>query len=199
MSREAIQKTIEELLRAPAEMKNKLPRALEEIDAYGVGRALDENPDLMFRMLSQLRRADAARVLRDLPGAADRFSDVLWQGIGSRAGQSPAMNALLARAERAIHVNIEASDSPFQCHFVVQNGTIAGGSGLLHFKDEDFRFMGPTETLVGLFIGDLPLMLSNLQLQTAGHSGWMSRVGPIMREVTRLLKGQDGSKTGSGI
>ena len=199
MSREAIQKTLEELLRAPAEIKNKLPGALEEIGKYGVGKALDENPDLMFRMLTQLRRADAARVFRDLPGAADRFSDLLWQGIGSRAGQSPAMKALLARAKRAIHVNMEASDSPFQCHFAVQNGNIAGGSGLLHFKDEDFRFMGPTETLMGLVIGDLPLGLSNLQLQTAGHSGWMSRVGPIMREVARLLKGEDEGKTGSGI
>jgi hypothetical protein len=72
---------------------------------------------------------------------------------------------------------------------MVKKGKITGGSGLLHFKDEDFRFMGPTETLMGLFIGDLPLGFSNLQLQTAGHSGWMSRIGPIMREIAKLLKG----------
>lgn len=198
MSREAMIKTLDELLRAPAEMKNKLPRALEEIGAYGIGKAMDENPDLMFRMFTQLRRADAARVFRDLPGAAAGFSEILWQGIGSRASRSPALSALLARAEREIHVNIEASDSPFQCHFSVQNGKITGGPGLLHFKDEDFRFMGPTETLMGLFIGDLPLGFNNLQLQTAGHSGWMSRVGPIMREVAKLIKADDGDKTRSG-
>ena len=60
---------------------------------------------------------------------------------------------------------------------------------MLHFKDEDFRFMGPTETLLGLFLGDLHLGFSNLQLQTAGHSGWSSRVNPIMREISKLLKG----------
>ena len=106
------------------------------------------------------------------------------QSRNHRAAQS-----LLEKAERDIHVNIEAADSPFQCHFIVEKGKIKGGSGLLPFKEEDFRFMGPTETLMGLFIGDLPLGFSNLQLQTAGHSGWMSRVGPIMREISKLLKG----------
>ncbi len=197
MSREAIKKTLDELLRAPAELKNKLPRALEEIEKYGIANAWDENPDLVFRMLTQLRRADAAKVFRDVPGAADRFCGLLWEGIASRAAQSGAAKGLLARAERPFKVNIEASDSPFRCHFAVQDGAIAGGAGLLHFKDEDFRFMGPTETLMGLFIGDLALGFSNLQLQTAGHSGWMSRVGPIMREVARLIKGEAG-KTGSG-
>jgi hypothetical protein len=185
-----IKKTIEELLRAPAEVKNKLPRALEEIDKYGITNALNENPDFLYRVFSQLRKADAARVFIQIAKAADKFSDLLWEGIGFRAEQSPGMKSLLTKAERDIQVNIEASDSPFRCHFIVKGGKITGGSGLLHFKDEDFRFMGPTETLMGLFIGDLPLGFSNLQLQTAGHSGWMSRVGPIMREISGLLKGQ---------
>jgi hypothetical protein len=197
MSGEAIRKTIEELLRAPAEMKNKLPGALEAIRNYGIGKSLDENPDFLFRTFTQLRRADAARVFRDVAGAADRFCDLLWQGIGFRMTQSAAAKALLAKAERSFRVNLEASDSPFRCHFEVQNGKMTGGSGLVHFKDENFRFMGPTETLISLFLGDLPLGFGNLQLQTAGHSGWMSRVGPVMREVARLLKGEDG-KTGSG-
>jgi hypothetical protein len=201
MSSDAIKKTIEELLRAPAELKNKLPQALEEIGKYGVGKALDENPDFLCRLLTQLRKADAARVFAHVSEATDKLSDLLWGGISVRAGQSQSMEAVLTKAERDIHVNIEASDSPFQCHFMVKKGKITGGSGLLHFKDEDFRFMGPTETLMGLFIGDLPLGFSNLQLQTAGHSGWMSRVGPIMQEIAKLLKAtQDAvGKTGSGI
>ncbi len=184
-----IRETIEELLRAPAEVKNKLARTLEEIGKYGVEKALKENPDFLYRVLIQLRKADAARVFIQVSKAADKFSDLLWQGIGSQAQQSQTMKSLLIKAERDIQVNIEASDSPFQCHFMIKGGKITGGSGLLHFKDEDFRFMGATETLMGLFIGDLPLGFSNLQLQTAGHSGWMSRVGPIMREVSRLVKG----------
>jgi hypothetical protein len=189
MSSNTIQKTIEELLRASAELKNKLPRALEEVGKYGIEKTLDESPDFLCRLLTQLRKADAARVFSGGSGVMDNLSNLLWSGISSRVGRSPSMKSLLEKAERDIHVNIEASDSPFQCHFIVEKGTITGGSGLLHFRDEDFRFMGPTETLMGLFIGDLPLGFSNLQLQTAGHSGWMSRVGPIMREIAKLLKG----------
>jgi hypothetical protein len=113
----------------------------------------------------------------------------LWIGIGFQAKQSPKIQSLLQKAERDIHVNIEASDSPFRCHFIVAKGELTGGPGLLHFKDEDFRFMGPTETLIGLLLGDLPLGFSNIQLQTAGHSGWMSRLAPIMREIAGLLTG----------
>jgi hypothetical protein len=189
MSTEAIKKTIEELLRAPAGLKNKLPQAVEQIENYGIEKTLEENPDFLGRLLTQLRKADAARVFSDVSGIMNQLSDLLWAGIGSRAGRSPSMKSLLEKAERDIHVNIEASDSPFHCHFIIEKGTITGGSGLLHFRDEDFRFMGPTEILMGLFIGDLPLGFSNLRLQTAGHSGWMSRVGPIMREISKLLKG----------
>jgi hypothetical protein len=49
--------------------------------------------------------------------------------------------------------------------------------------------MGPTETLIELLTGDLALGFSNLRLQTAGHSGWVSRVSPVMREVGKILRG----------
>lgn len=189
MTSAMLQQTIENLLRAPAELKNKLARDLEEIQTYGIGKTLRENPDFLTRLLTQLRKADAARVFNDVAGVADTFAELLWAGISSRASQSKELKPLLEKAERDIHVNIEAADSPFRTHFVVAKGKITGGSGLLHFKDEDFRFMGPTETLMGLFLGDLHLGLSNLQLQTAGHSGWFSRVGPIMREINKVIKG----------
>ena len=184
-----VKETMENLLRAPAEIKNKLIRDLGAMEKYGIGKALDENPDFLGRLLTQLRKADAGRVFNDVPGAADRFASVLWEGISSRAEKAPALKTLLEKAERDIEVNIEAADSPLRCHFIVAKGKIRGGAGLLHFKDEDFRFMGPTETLVGLFLGDLPLGFSNLSLQTAGHSGWSSRVNPIMRAISNLLKG----------
>ena len=189
MTSATLKETIENLLRAPAEIKNKLLRDLGAIEKYGVGKALDENPDFLGRLLTQLRRADAARVFNDIAGAADQFVSVLWKGVSSRAEKTPVLRSLLEKAERDIHVNIEASDSPFRCHFIVEKGKIQGYPGLLHFKDEDFRFMGPTETLVGLFLGDLHLGFSNLNLQTAGHSGWSSRVNPIMRAISNLLKG----------
>jgi hypothetical protein len=61
--------------------------------------------------------------------------------------------------------------------------------------------MGPTEVLMDLLTGDLPMGFSNLRLQTAGHSGWVSRIAPVIREMARLLKGVRGTadKIGSGI
>jgi hypothetical protein len=94
----------------------------------------------------------------------------------------------LDRVERSFQVNLEASDSPFQSHFMVRRGELTGGAGLVHFKDEDFRFMGPAETLIGLLIGELPLGFSNLSLQTAGHSGWVRRISPVIRGINKILK-----------
>jgi hypothetical protein len=190
MSNDAVGKRIEDLLRVPAgALKDKLSPALEDIRRYGIGRLLEEYPDFLARLLNRLKETDAASLFSRIPGVADKLTDLLWEGVGSRAGQSPDMKSVLEKAERDLHVNIEASDSPFKSHFVVERGKITGGSGLLHFKEEDFRFMGPTEVLIDLLTGDLPLGFSNLRLQTAGHSGWVSRVSPVMREIGQLLKG----------
>ena len=190
MSNDAVRKSIEELLRVPAEaLEDELSKSLEDIRRYGIGRVLQESPDFLARLLNKLKQMDAAGLFSRVPAVADQFTDLLWEGVGSRADQSPVVKSLLEKAERDLHVNIEASDSPFKSHFVVEKGKIIGGWGLLHFKDEDFRFMGPTEVLIELLLGDLPLGFSNLRLQTAGHSGWVSRVSPVMREIAKLLKG----------
>jgi hypothetical protein len=136
-----------------------------------------------------VKEMGAAKLLSEVVGVSDRLTDLLWEAVAFRAIQSKGMQSVLHKAERDFHVNIEASDSPFQNHFIVEKGKITGGSGLLHFKDEDFRFMGTTEVLIGLLIGDLPMGLGNLRLQTAGHSGWMSRIAPVMREISKLLRG----------
>jgi hypothetical protein len=202
MNQEAIKKSIENLMALPAGgFKTALPAALNEIREYGIGSLLQEYPDFLARLLSRLRQSDAAGLFNQLPGAADQLMDLLWAGVSSRAEQLKEMKALLEKAERPMHVNIEASDSPFRGHFIVREGKITGRSGLLHFKDEDFRFMGPTEVLMDLLSGDLPMGFSNLRLQTAGHSGWVSRIAPVVREIAKLLKGTQGSgdRIGSGI
>jgi hypothetical protein len=202
MSDEAMEKFIENLLALPAEgLKTALPGALNEIRRHGVGKLLQQNPDFLGRLLIKLRDADPAGLFSRLPGVADQLMELLWAEVSYRAEQVKEMKALLEKAERDIHVNIEASDSPFKGHFMVQKGKILGRPGLLHFKDEDFRFMGPTEVLMDLLTGELAMGFSNLRLQTAGHSGWVSRIAPIIREMTRLLKGDHGAddKIGSGI
>ena len=190
MSNDAMKISIEELLRIPAEaLKDELSQSLEDIRSYGIGRVLQEYPDFLARLLNKLKQMGAAGLFSRVPAVADQLTDLLWEGVSSRASQAQDMKSTLAKADRDLHVNIEASDSPFKSHFIVEKGKIRGGSGLLHFKDEDFRFMGPTEVLIELLLGDLPLGFSNLRLQTAGHSGWVSRVSPVMREIAKLLKG----------
>jgi len=190
MSNDAMKISIEELLRIPAEaLKDELSQSLEDIRSYGIGRVLQEYPDFLARLLNKLKQMGAAGLFSRVPAVADQLTDLLWEGVSSRASQAQDMKSTLAKSDRDLHVNIEASDSPFKSHFIVEKGKIRGGSGLLHFKDEDFRFMGPTEVLIELLLGDLPLGFSNLRLQTAGHSGWVSRVSPVMREIAKLLKG----------
>jgi hypothetical protein len=202
MTNEAMKKFIDTFLALPAEgFKTALPAAFNEIRGYGIKNLLQEYPDFLARLLSKLRKSDAAGLFNQLPGAAEGLMDLLWEGVACRAEQMKEMKALLERAERPMHVNIEASDSPFRGHFIVKEGKMNGRSGLLHFKDEDFRFMGPTEVLMDLLTGDLPMGFSNLRLQTAGHSGWVSRIAPVIRGIVNLLNGTQGpaDKIGSGI
>jgi hypothetical protein len=202
MNQEAMKKFIETLLALPAEdFKTALPGAFNEIREYGIKKLLEEYPDFLAKLLAAVRKSDPAGLFNQIPGAADQLMDLLWAGVSFRAEQMKEMKALLERAERPMHVNIEASDSPFRGHLIVREGKITGRSGLLHFKDEDFRFMGPTEVLMDLLTGDLPMGFSNLRLQTAGHSGWVSRIAPVVREIVKLLKGtqEPADKIGSGI
>jgi hypothetical protein len=183
------------------ELKNMLPGALNEIREYGIGKVLQESPDFLGRLLAAIRKSDAPVLFNRLPQCAEQLMNLLWEGVACRAEGNKEMKSLLEKAERPMQVNIEASDSPFRGHFIVRGGKITGRAGLLHFKDEDFRFMGPTEVLMDLLTGDLPMGFSNLRLQTAGHSGWVSRIAPIIRELVKLLKGNQRSddKLGSGI
>lgn len=181
---------LDDLMRSTAAgLKNQLSPALEEIRRYGIGKFLGEYPDFLGKLLEKLRRAEAALLLSSVPGLAEQLTALLWEGVVFRAGQSKEMKSALENAERDFRCNIEASDSPFRSHFAVEEGRIHGASGLLHFKDEDFRFMGPTEVLIELLLGDLHLGFGNLRLQTAGHPGWLKRIAPIMLEIGKLIKG----------
>ena len=190
MSGELLKEKLEDMLRLPAEeLKDVLPRTLEEIRGFGTEKMLEEVPDLLSRIIGKMVAVDAGKFLREVPEVSDKFMDLLWEAVGTRAAKSEELRATLEGTTREIHVNLEASDSPLRGHFTVSRGELSGGSGLLHFKDEDYKYMGPTEILLQLLTGELALGFSNLRLQTAGHSGWASLLAPIMRGVSKLIKG----------
>lgn len=172
-----------------AELQEKLRPILEEIKSYGIDQLLITYPDFFSRLLSQLKKSQPAELFSQNSKVADLLLDLLWEGLAGQIEQRTESQAVLQKADRKMRINIEASDSPFKSHFIVEEGKLSGSSGLLHFKDEDFRFMGPTVTLIELLLGDLHLGFSNLHLQTAGHSGWFPRLGPIIREINKIIKG----------
>lgn len=172
------------------ELPGKLTQFLKEIRTYGVEKILTEYPDFFAQLMNQLKKRDPAEIFNEVPEAADLLLELLWEGVGHQAENLPTVQIVLNKLERIMRVNLEASDSPFKSHFIIQEAKIKGGSGLLHFQDEDFRFMGSTEVLIDLLLGDLHLGFSNLRLQTAGHSGWLSRLGPIMAQINKILKGE---------
>jgi hypothetical protein len=177
-----------------------LASVLEEVEKTGAGRLMEEEPGFWGRFLTRLRSAGGAQLLNEVPGSAEKLAGLFWKGM-NRAKYSPGLKSAVEKTERRMRVNVEAADSPFACHFIVDRGRIEGGPGLLHFKDQDFRFMGPTQILFELLTWDLAMGFSNLRLQTAGHSGWVSRVGPVIRELGKFLKGapEEEEKVGSGI
>jgi hypothetical protein len=127
MSRDAMKKPPEDLLCMNAQAPNdKCSAALEDIRRYGIGRLLEEYPDFLARLLNRLKETDAAGLFSRVPQIAEQSADLLWEGVGYRAGQSQEMKSVLEKADRDLRVNIEASDSSFKSDFVVERGNIRG-------------------------------------------------------------------------
>lgn len=190
MSKELMDKSVEDMLRmSAAELKDILPLTLDEIRKYGVGKMLEEVPDLLSKIIARLVEIEAAKFISEVPEASDKLMDLLWEGVGKSAMKSEKMRSVLERAIN-MNVNLEASDSSLRGHFRISHQKLSGGSGLLHFKEQDFRFLGPTEVLMRLLNGDLALGFSNPKLLTEGHPGFAPLLGPIIQGISELIKGK---------
>ncbi len=184
-----LNKRIEGIHRMSAEeLKSGLARLLDDIRKRGVEKTVEESPGLLSKIIGKLLKIDSARYFGEAPEVSDMFMDLFWEAVGLRAVISEELRSALDKTTRTIHVNIEASDSPLKSHFIASKGKLSGGSGMVHFKEEDYRLMGPTEVLLQLLMGELALGFSNLRLQTAGHSGFASLVASIIRGVSSSIK-----------
>lgn len=190
---------IEKILQMPAEeLREALPLTLDEIGNYGIEKMLKEVPDLLSKIIGKLIEIDAAKFFNEVPEASDKFMDLLWESVDVLAVkskelmselESERLMSVLKKTEQ-INVNIEASDSPLSGHFTISQGKLSGGSGLLHFKDQDFRFHGPTKVLLKLLRGELALGFSNPELLTDGHPGFAPYVSPVIQGISKLIKGK---------
>jgi len=169
------------------ELEQALPQAVDEIRTHLTGIALSRVSLLLEKTIDKLLDVDAADIIQQSPEISDNFMELLWQGIAELAQHSDDMQSVLQKT-RDIHVNIEASDSPFRGSFSVIDGTLSGGSSFFHFRDEDYRIMGPTKVLLRLLTGQLPMGFSNPEIQTAGHSGFAAFVGPVVKGVASLIR-----------
>lgn len=159
---------------------------------------LEEVPDLLAKIIRNLIEADAAKFVSEVPEASDKFMDFLWESVGKLAVKSKELRSELEserlmsvlKRTKQINVNLEADDSPLRGHFTISRGEISGGSGLLHFKDQDFRIFGPTKVLMKLLLDELPLGFSNPELMTDGHPGFAPYVASVIQSISKLIKGQ---------
>lgn len=178
---------IENILQWSAEeARDRLPSAFDQLSESGIGKALGEHAGLLSKIIEKLIEIDAAKFLSGKPRVADQFMDLLWEGVGGLASKSEELSSILART-RDLSVNFEASDSPLGGHFRTRGGRLSGASGLLHFKDQDFRYFGQTEVLLRFLVGKLPLGASNPWLLSDGIGGFPPLIGPIIKGITRLM------------
>lgn len=188
MTEDQLVSKVEAMLQMSSEEAKKLlPLLLEEIFGYGMERMPEQAPVLSSMLIETLIQIDAADFMTEVPEASAKFMNILWSALGILAGKSGKMKVILEKMGD-VKVNLEASDSPMSGYFVISQGRIAGGTGLLPYKDQDFRFFGPTRVLLQLLNGDLALGFNNPRLQTEGHPGFLPILAPVMEGISTLIK-----------
>ena len=184
----SLQKRIEDIRqRPPEEVGEALWHAFEEINADGMIKAVAAYPGVLAAITDVLLDTRMDRALPDRPEIFNGFMDVFWTGVKEHARKSSWMQSTLLNT-KDLKVNMEASDSPLRGHFEIAGGGIWGGTGMLHFKEQDVRFLGTTRTLLTLLRGDLPMGLGNLALQTEGHPALLPILAPVMKALSALIR-----------
>jgi hypothetical protein len=185
---ENLKKKIENTAKMPSkEIKSVLPAILGEIEKHGVVKLLGEMPDLYRRLITALIEIDAAKFGREAPDSLNKFLTLFWDGLIAVGSKNKEVKETCAKISEGVKItqlsiNFEATDSPLQAHFIVNDkAQFQHGLGLLHFKDQDFKMYGPTESLMKLFIGEATLGAWS-ELDYEGH------IGPFGLKMSPVLK-----------
>lgn len=180
---------IKELLTLPPDkLKRSFASCLEDIRLYGTMKAIEESQTLFSQIIRRLVELDVARFTREVPQSMDMFMNLLWEGIALVSAEDEHFVSIL-KGTRDLSVNLEASDSSLRSHFQIRQGILSGGSGMLHFKDQDLRYLGPTETILKALAGDMAWG----KLTREGHPGLVPMMKPVLQGISNIIRGNCGS------
>ncbi len=152
MAKELSTRVTELVAMPPEELRRAFSSCLEDIRLYGPGRAMEQFPAMLSGIIRKLVEIDAARFANDVPEAMDMFMNLLWECIGAAIDKREHLTSVL-KSTRELTVNLEVADSPLRSHLRITKEGISGGSGLLHFKDQDLRYLGSTTDLLRALAG----------------------------------------------
>lgn len=163
------------------------PSLLKYIESQHIEDALKNRPGILAELCRQISAAGPLE-----PEIYHRFMRYYWEGVGLLVIKSPPVNDVLAKT-MPLTVNLEATDTSLLGHFRIRGGKIHGGPGMTAFRDQDFRFFGPTRVLMMLLNDELPLGYSDLNLHSEGHPGIGGILFPVMKIIAQLTKGAESS------
>ena len=187
-------KLVDELVEMNAEgLKSALPSTLEEIHKHGIGKTLEDIPDLLPRIVGRLVDIDSAEFASEAPEVFERFMNLLWEGASIVVDRSDGLRPALEKAGE-MNINLEASDSPFKSYFRISSGKLSGGWGLLHFKYQDFKLWGLTNDLMKLLSGSDFRQMIWTKLNFEGHPMFMPKVAMIMTLIIPRALGQSSNR-----
>jgi len=176
----------------PEEIKNSLPGILEEIEKHGIDKMVAEVPDVYLILISSLIKIDPAKFFKEAPDTANKFLSLFWIGLCDLGAKSEEVRNTCKNISEGVKItqlsiNFEATDSPLQAHFIVDDkAKFTHSLGLLHFKDQDFKIYGPTESLLNLFIGKA-ILGAWADLDYEGHIGPFGlKMSPILASLFKI-------------
>ena len=161
------------------------PDVLEWIESGGIEEGLKTRPGLLAVLCRQV--ASQGPFTQDF---YELFMKCYWEGVEFLVRNSPPLQECLAGV-MPLTVNLEATDTSLSGHFRMGEGKIHGGPGMVHFRDQDYRFFGSTQVLMMFLNNELPLGYADLRLHSEGHPGLGRILFPVMRKIAQRTRNDE--------
>ncbi|KPV62941.1 MAG: SCP-2 sterol transfer family protein [Candidatus Bathyarchaeota archaeon BA2] len=183
-----MKKDIDKVLKlSENELKTALPPLMERVKKFGVENLMKAMPDLVSRLVNNLKSIDVGKFVAEAPEASVAFMDVLWEGIGILVEKDAETKGKVVNAGE-IKLNFEATDSPLKGNIKLSGGKISGGLALLDAPD--LKVSSDTKTLIALLTGDVDPVRGYMsgQYKMEGSLAVGIKLAPVMQSLPKLFK-----------